>query len=451
MTSVVQQSPQLGTPNQRKRKFVYVTRSRSRSEFSAEELADRELVSTALDYSIDPYDFDDNQLLKMVLVFFRYYNLFEEFRLDEDVVLNFFRLVRDMYDPNNYFHNFKHAWGVMHMCFHIMKNGGEKFLDRFDVLSILVAAICHDVCHPGNSNAFEMATKTNVSKRFAKKDEICVLERYHARVTQRLLMADNIEAHDLLVSFTASEKERFMQQVDFIIMGTDMAKHQTLVEEARAFANSIGAIGPSSPEIIANVSSLDCKSSSSNASQNSQNGPNSAEKLKRGLKNHGRSKSLRIPEVIPEAVLMEDVARSPVSDVGSTPSASPHFQHRLGACLLPSDSRMRLTRVLVHSADIGAQTQAQQVALKWMDRVYAEYRLQAERELSLGIMTSPFIHDLKEDTKVFSTQFSFINDIVEPIWSAVVEFTPELKFALHQLVANKLHYRQFFTPQSQSS
>lgn len=385
-----------------KRKHQYYTRShegKMRIDERQYGRVQENLRDTVMNYSIDPNDYRNQELISMTMVIFQHYELFDEFQFDEETATNFIRLVAEMYNPDNYFHNFKHAWGVMHMSFHILLNGASRYVDKFDILTILVAAICHDVCHPGNSNAFEVATQTNVSKIYKHKDEICVLERYHAKVTHKLLTADETSDHDILAALSPAQKERFHQQVDFIIMGTDMGKHSVLVEEARNFAALHGASGNAD-----SVVSQECKSSASSSS-------------------------------VDPCVSSSLAAQQPFLMLKS---------NSLDSTLFDAEERRNFTRIVVHSADIGAQTQSQAIALKWVERVYSEYRLQADRERKLGIMTSPFLHDLKEESKIFSTQSSFIQDIVEPIWLALVQMIPDLKFALDQLVANKLHYQALF-------
>jgi hypothetical protein len=416
------------TPNnQRKRKYDYFTRAaKNRSTDLDEELTDAQLVSTVMNYSIDPYDYNDEQLFKMALIIFRYYDLPNEFGFHEATLCHFMCIVRDMYEAENYFHNFKHAWGVMHMCFHILKRGGERYVDRLDVFTILIAALCHDARHPGNSNAFEMATESHVSKKFSKVNEVCVLERLHAFVTASILMTEDDVGYNLLSTLGQSERERFVQQVDYIILGTDMGKHVTLVNEAKAFL---------SQGDFSEILPLNCNSNSSNVSADSQESSvRQSPRLRRNRKTPYASTDEHDYELSQES-------KSPRSPRNPSLLVATHVATNF---ITSNEARASFTRVLVHSADIGAQTQCRPVALKWVDRVYSEYRDQAERERNLGIMTSPFLHDLKDDAKVYSTQYSFINDVVEPIWAALTTLIPDLKFALDQLIDNKLHYKSLF-------
>ena len=105
------------------------------------------------------------------------------------------------------------------------------------------------------------------------------------------------------------------------------------------------------------------------------------------------------------------------------------------------ESRIIFTRALVHTADLGAQTQPLPIALKWMNRCLNEFRSQALKEQDLGIITSPYYHDIKEDCKDYLSQYYFIDEFVEPLWLAMIKLLPDLKFALDQLVKNKSSYK----------
>lgn len=106
-----------------------------------------------------------------------------------------------------------------------------------------------------------------------------------------------------------------------------------------------------------------------------------------------------------------------------------------------SESRIIFTRALVHTSDLSAQTQPLPIALKWMNRCLNEFRSQALKEQDLGIMTSPYLHDIEEDCNDYLSQYNFIDEFVEPLWVAMTKLLPDLQFALDQLVSNKSSYK----------
>ena len=77
-------------------------------------------------------------------------------------IQTFIGKVRDNYNPNPY-HNFHHAFHVFHSVHCILRSKSIGFLNSFQVLSVLVAAICHDIDHPGNNNAFEKEVSGTVA------------------------------------------------------------------------------------------------------------------------------------------------------------------------------------------------------------------------------------------------------------------------------------------------
>jgi len=348
-----------------------------------------------MEYDIDPYEFseeDESILIEYSVEMFRHYRLLDEFNIREEGLRRFFDEVRKLYKHENQFHNFKHVWCVMHLSFQILIRGADKFLTSLDVFAVLIAAICHDIAHPGNSNAFEIATQTELSKMYT---ENCVLEKHHARLTKNLLT--NEFGQELLRGLTKQQKEGFYAQIFQIIMATDMARHGELVKEAIGYTSPL-----SSPTSTAAVSQ-DFKASE---------------------------------PVDPKA-----------DQSSSTSSATPRSSLRLRAMRShvnknDPESRVRFTRVIVHSADLGAQTQCLLVAYRWVDRCYGEFRSQAEKERSLGIVTSPIIHSIDLESKKFADQANFITIFLEPLWKALTDFLPELRFAYEQLIANKVSYKE---------
>ena len=58
----------------------------------------------------------------------------------------------------NPYHNFRHAFDVAQMTYFILKvcEAGE-LLTMTEVLALVLAALCHDIDHPGVNNNFQIA------------------------------------------------------------------------------------------------------------------------------------------------------------------------------------------------------------------------------------------------------------------------------------------------------
>ncbi|GLE10997.1 hypothetical protein PINS_up023289 [Pythium insidiosum] len=83
------------------------------------------------------------------------------------------------YRPNP-FHNFQHAFQVMHALYIMIRRECSAYFSTVDTFTMLVAALCHDIDHPGNNNDFEVKS---LSQMALTHNDDAVLERHHCRVT----------------------------------------------------------------------------------------------------------------------------------------------------------------------------------------------------------------------------------------------------------------------------
>lgn len=380
------------------------------------------------DYDVDPYDYRDEILEDAVILMFRHYDLFQLFSFDEPTMRKFVEKVKIYYNPKNLFHNFKHVWGVLHLSYQILIRGADEYLLPMDIFAVMVAALCHDIQHPGNNNAFEVATASDLSKTKKGIVGAGILECHHATMTNALLTGSGMGV-DILRGLNEEQADHFKRQVSLIILGTDMAKHSSILAEARAYSRAESTIHASAS---AGAFSRGKKSS---ASATTVAAVAAAESAANGKFSHSVAE---LPAKVqdPARTVKKSVSQHQIAYEDANPLRRDVVDSN------DPESRIAFTRVIVHTADIGAQTQSTAVALKWMERCYGEFRSQAQKEEMLGIVTSPFLHDLKEDYKTFSAQYSFIEETVEPIWAAMSAFLPKLAFAREQLVRNKLGYKK---------
>jgi hypothetical protein len=89
---------------------------------------------------------------------------------------------------DNPYHNFHHAFHVFHTVHCILRSKNLGFLSSTNVLSSLIAAICHDIDHPGNNNAYEKETESDLAIVYSDDS---VLERHHCAVTFKILKEDD--------------------------------------------------------------------------------------------------------------------------------------------------------------------------------------------------------------------------------------------------------------------
>ena len=117
--------------------------------------------------------------------------IFYQFNLDKMKLQSFLDLVHKNYFPNLPFHNFRHCFNVVHTIFVIgeRNKGLEEYIGYQDYLFLLLAALGHDICHPGIDNSYLIRTKHDLALQY--NDE-SVLENHHASVTLMLIRFSGI-------------------------------------------------------------------------------------------------------------------------------------------------------------------------------------------------------------------------------------------------------------------
>ncbi|CAJ1396913.1 unnamed protein product [Effrenium voratum] len=125
----------------------------------------------------------------------------------------------------NPFHNFYHGFGVYQMCFYQL-----SVLDTFSKISatqgfgMLVAALCHDIDHPGVTNSYLMKQQDDLALRY---NDVSVLENHHAAVACTILRDG---ATNIAQGMDSAEQGIFRKTIIKCILATDMAHHQGLCQ-----------------------------------------------------------------------------------------------------------------------------------------------------------------------------------------------------------------------------
>lgn len=153
-----------------------------------------------------------------------------EFDLHTEVVANYVRLISCRY-PENPYHSWKHAVDVhhtIHRACDALKV--QYFLTPLDLFALAVAAIAHDVAHPGYNNTFLEQTSHELALRYNDKSP---LENMHC-ATMFALMQSHPEAR----IFQGLSKKRYKEARNIcveVILHTDNAKHFDMVKELELF------------------------------------------------------------------------------------------------------------------------------------------------------------------------------------------------------------------------
>lgn len=143
---------------------------------------------------------------------------------------------------DNQFHNWYHGFTCMQLCYYQIRvtNMGDC-LRTLDVFALFIAALCHDMDHPGVSNAFLVETDNELALRY---NDISVLENHHAALACNLLRGD---ATNVGIGLKESARKELRRTVIASILATDMAHHTAMCEKLQSY-NSLAQFNLESPE-----------------------------------------------------------------------------------------------------------------------------------------------------------------------------------------------------------
>jgi hypothetical protein len=105
-------------------------------------------------------------------------------QINEEQLTKFIGLICENYNLKH-FHNFKHAVNILQMTYKLLLE--TKLINKLKStvsFGILIAAISHDVDHPGNTNSYEINAGTKYAKLY---NDNSVLENHHCTLTFELL------------------------------------------------------------------------------------------------------------------------------------------------------------------------------------------------------------------------------------------------------------------------
>ncbi|KAI9226066.1 MAG: hypothetical protein DHS80DRAFT_1254, partial [Piptocephalis tieghemiana] len=155
-------------------------------------------------------------------------------QIDDSTLLGFYEACASGY-PDNPYHNFVHALDVTVILHRLLRElGAGVYLTPLDVAVTVLAAVCHDVGHPGVNNLYHVHARTELAVRYKNES---ILENHSCHLAWEL-----IQSHGLLDALqppSPSSSKSFFE----IILATDMRHHFSLLDEVHGMVESF-TLGP---------------------------------------------------------------------------------------------------------------------------------------------------------------------------------------------------------------
>lgn len=138
---------------------------------------------------------------------------------------SFFTFLSNGYRAKNPYHNLFHGYDVMKTTFFLLEVCGlAQGLPNLSGYSVLVAALGHDVGHPGLNNVFQIKASTDLALRY---NDNSVLENYHAAIVFRCFRKGNDEMYGNLDLVGRREMRKIIVES---ILATDVSKHVKMLK-----------------------------------------------------------------------------------------------------------------------------------------------------------------------------------------------------------------------------
>lgn len=154
----------------------------------------------------------------LVVLMFEHLGLIDEFDIPMETMFKWIHTVAKHY-RNNPFHNFYHAFDVAHICYSFLSTSLRQYLTKADMLALLIAALSHDVCHPGTTNNFQIMAETDLAMLY---NDQSVLENLHCSKAFSIMKEENC---NILENVPKSVYRDLRKSIISAILATDMAVH----------------------------------------------------------------------------------------------------------------------------------------------------------------------------------------------------------------------------------
>jgi len=174
-----------------------------------------------------------NQVLGLHLL--EKWNMFEEFNLDRDATRKWLAFVEGCYVDTPY-HNSLHAADVTQTVHFFLSVGGlATFLDKFEILGLLLAAMVHDLGHDGLNNLYHKNAHTDRALAF---NDQSIQENFHLHLLFSIMRQNPYI--DLFRSFSQAQKLEMRSMIIDLVLRTDMSKHFVNLKDFKELAETMG-------------------------------------------------------------------------------------------------------------------------------------------------------------------------------------------------------------------
>lgn len=170
-------------------------------------------------FEFDVLNFKHDELIEIVTLVVALQNFFQEFNIPQGVFREFMKEVSVRY-LNNTYHNFFHCVDVFHTVYRLIFIPSLNVVfSHLEVLAMMIAALGHDIGHPGVNNIYLVKAKHELA---LKHNDRSPLENMHCAVLYEILSKSET---NIFVNYTEKQWRDTRKIILTSILGTDMSHH----------------------------------------------------------------------------------------------------------------------------------------------------------------------------------------------------------------------------------
>jgi len=162
------------------------------------------------------------------------YRFIETFKISQKKFCRFLGSIEKDYNNENAYHNSIHGADVVqsvHSIFTMMNHESISDISDLEEFSILLAAVIHDVKHPGRNNTFQINNKTKMAMMY---NDTSVLENMHVSTAfSRIMGEDKDDNIDILKGMQPAQTALCRKICIDAVLHTDMTKHFSYLDQVK--------------------------------------------------------------------------------------------------------------------------------------------------------------------------------------------------------------------------
>jgi hypothetical protein len=155
------------------------------------------------------------------------------FKIPQDNLVNFLRAVEREYITENPYHNNIHAADVVQSLHSLLQGMDAKSLStaEIELFSLLLAAVVHDMGHPGKNNSFQVNSHSDLAIQY---NDHSVLENMHASLAFKVLLGDHKDpSRNIFAGMTKEQVAACRKMIIDSVLETDMTHHFSSVNKIK--------------------------------------------------------------------------------------------------------------------------------------------------------------------------------------------------------------------------